>query len=184
MLLPGLFAEIQRVKHVEVVEKSVEELSEYVLNMDIDDEDDGDEERGPKAGVNLWLDVAHYQTTLETWKVQLVKMIAHVDELTYSVYGEKGTHPSEDMIYQGSRIKERLMDIVADYEELQRKCEWVIDGTSLANGMASNFIPPCFSANKVSQRRGAIWLERTIKFNFDLRSLANRIVHECDQSPC
>ena len=154
MLMPGLFAEIQRDMHVAIVEKSVSGLFEYAINLGADTLDmvphaedvDRDEENSAKRGVDLWLDVSHYRTTVETWMVQLRKMVVHLEELETTAYTNSGTSSNgtaifvvtnTDMIREGKRIKERLLDIINDYDELQRKCTWVMDGTSLANGMAS-----------------------------------------------
>lgn len=136
MLLPGLFAEIQRIKHVKIVRRNVERLYEYVIDLSNNTLPKGhDKEDSASDGVKLWRQVSHDKLVLETWATQLKKMVAHVDELNEMAYGTKSVRRKNVvMIREGTRIKERLQDIIADYDELQRKCASVIEGTTLANG--------------------------------------------------
>jgi hypothetical protein len=138
LLLAGIFAEIQRTKHREVIDDAVIKLNEYMLNMDFAFGKPENDEKGPKTAMGRWMDVANYKTMLETWKVQLGKMVKAVDELSTTVFGGD-VYPGdkEQMKKEGNRIKERLEDIIADYDELQGTCSWVLDGTTLANGMVS-----------------------------------------------
>jgi len=156
MLLIGLFAEIQRDKHAQIVKENVAAVLEHIINMgkntprknpSANGQDDADDENEQREFVDLWLEVSYLRSTLVTWKAQLQKMVAGVDELA-DVYfkqtevadGEKWVvFPGRpDMMREGVRIKERLLDIIIEYEEMERRCAWVIDGTSLANDMVRN----------------------------------------------
>lgn len=170
--MAGLFAEVERAKHVEVVEVSVTALYKYVIDLrddtlwDLDEEEEEivqpadkkkkresrsplpekDEESSAKQGVNLWLDVCHCKTAIETWTTQLHKLCAHIDELE-TKYTEDKIPDRTELMFEGRRIKERLLDIIGDYDELVRKCAWVMDGTSLANDMVNLLSSAIFSRN-------------------------------------
>lgn len=138
MLLAGIFAEAQRTRHVTKVREKVAQLLERVYDLgkygvDPDEEDDAQQEE-PNALIDQWLDVSHLNSGLETWRAQLVKMVDHIDELNITVFNTQADQKAE-----GDRIKERLVDIILEYKELQRKCNLVIEGTTLANGMVRIF---------------------------------------------
>ena len=140
MLFPGLFAEFERKRHVELVRSSVTTLLESILT--VGDSGVSASGLGHSSSNDLlknWINITSLSSSLETWKAQLSKMINHIDELN-DVY----FHNRLELRESGKRIKERLVDIIEEYEELRRKCALVIDGTSLANGMASIMSIVCY----------------------------------------
>jgi len=88
---------------------------------------------------NLWDKTNFLKIGLEDWKTQMLKMIAHVDELQDTKFGldTSATSPELDaklgaLQETGSRIKERLGELVDEYDEYIRKCSYIIDGMKLA----------------------------------------------------
>ena len=129
MLLPGIFAEIQRKRDVDAVNSNVTKMLQYISNLGLGISMSKDQSN---TLLKHWIDIGYLSSCIETWKAQLLKMAAHIDELE-NLLGQRNA----DFVVQGNRIKERLLDIITEYEELRRKCAIVVDGTSLANSIVS-----------------------------------------------
>jgi hypothetical protein len=135
MLLPGLFAELQRKRHTDLVASSVTSLLQNILRLGKPVPDRNHTSINPNDLLKQWIDITYLSSGLETWKYQLVKMVQHIDELSSTnLYSQSG------FTEEGLRIQERLADIIVEYDELRRKCSLVVDGTSLANGMVSMYL--------------------------------------------
>ncbi|KAK2774506.1 hypothetical protein CKAH01_03739 [Colletotrichum kahawae] len=91
--------------------------------------------------VDPWLDIYHKKNGLLNWKDQLEKMITHAEELNTTNFSHDVNQSSEINEFRklmrdtGDRIKERLQDIIREYDERIRDCERNLDGMSLANQM-------------------------------------------------
>ena len=132
MIFPGLFAELQRKRHTALVTSSVTALLQNMLRLE-GSSSAGNQRIGHASDLlEMWIDITYLSSSLETWKAQLTKMVSHIDELNSAMFPGNA-----QLVPEGNRIKERLLDIIVEYEELRRKCALVIDGTSLANGMVS-----------------------------------------------
>lgn len=138
LLLVGIFAEIERKRHFAMVEirlerllKLVSLLSNYTSYQQASPEAQ-EEERHP---VDPWLETHHIKTGLENWKSQLRKMTQHVEELPGKCwrYHEMEFHNKGEEA--GQRIKERLEQIMIDYDEKIRACEMIMEGTTLATSL-------------------------------------------------
>lgn len=87
LLLPTVFAEYERQRHIDLVWPLAEKLVCRVGALDIEDHqpaEPGDVLGGedePDAYVQQWLQISWLKNGLENWRHELDKMIAHSDEL-------------------------------------------------------------------------------------------------------
>jgi hypothetical protein len=132
MLLPGIFVEIQRKRHVDAVESSVTALLQHITGLGHPGTMTGEKPVSSHL-LDLWIDIGYLSSCIETWKEQLTKMVAHIDDLAQSAFRNQACLRAE-----GNRIKERLLDIIIEYNELCRKSALVSNGTSLANGIVGS----------------------------------------------
>ncbi|KAM7220307.1 hypothetical protein V8F06_004273 [Rhypophila decipiens] len=92
LLMPGIVAELERSRHVHLVENTIDEIETKIFeldfkNSDMDgtgDEDDSERKNFEKR--NSWLDTAYLRNQLISWNTQLAKMAAHADELEKVLY--------------------------------------------------------------------------------------------------
>ncbi|KAK3313297.1 hypothetical protein B0H66DRAFT_565797 [Apodospora peruviana] len=86
LLMPGIIAELERARHVHVVEHTIDELETRIFEIDfkVSDMDgiaDSETERRNYEKRNSWLDTAYLRNQLISWNTQLAKMAAQSDEL-------------------------------------------------------------------------------------------------------
>ncbi|KAL3290707.1 Protein kinase [Colletotrichum asianum] len=160
LLLPGIFAELERRRHLKMVRNASDTLMETVTGLNNNHRLASNLSRAPKHGVNStpwqdseqapgtdrevdpWLDIVHMKNGLENWKEQLAKMVAHADELNTTKFShDVSQDPTTQAFHSlmrdnGRRIKERLQDIIHEYDEKIRDCNRNLDGMTLANQVA------------------------------------------------
>lgn len=165
LLLPGIFAELERRRQIDIVKlwlgkllDTVNSLSRTGLDQETILPETGSSEESPHA-MQPWINVHHLKNGLENFRDQLQKMIDHSDELEEKFYraseipkeGEivlgyvttsddviRSTaeeHRKEVLKNSGSRIKERLQEIVCDYNEQIRECVLIMEGMTLATSL-------------------------------------------------
>ncbi|KAK4060844.1 uncharacterized protein Triagg1_10536 [Trichoderma aggressivum f. europaeum] len=90
----------------------------------------------------LWIKISYLKNGMESWKTQLRKMINHVQELEAADFGMNRNIPTEvwdkrrdELKECGHRIRERLRDLVDEYDHFIRECDHVTAGMSLASQM-------------------------------------------------
>ncbi|KAH7136283.1 hypothetical protein EDB81DRAFT_902039, partial [Dactylonectria macrodidyma] len=97
----------------------------------------------------LWLEVSRLRLGLGNWQRQLNKMIDHIEELDTAEFDSDKVPRSgvmqDDMKRQqfresGIRIKERLQELVDEYDEYIRECSHILDGMSLATQLELSHI--------------------------------------------
>ncbi|KAF6823986.1 hypothetical protein CMUS01_10448 [Colletotrichum musicola] len=93
----------------------------------------GDEEDDP---VEQWLVTNHLKNGLETWRSQLLKMRQHAEELPARCWLNHEPDFRNRVEEAGQRIKERLEQILLDYQEMIRECEMGMQGATLATSLA------------------------------------------------
>ena len=90
LLMPGIFAEIERSRHVHVVEATIDELETKIFELDIQSDREvmssAEAERRNQEKRSAWLDTTYLRNGLISWNTQLVKMSDHVDELKTTVF--------------------------------------------------------------------------------------------------
>ncbi|UQC79321.1 uncharacterized protein CLUP02_04800 [Colletotrichum lupini] len=96
-----------------------------------------DEESLPTA--KLWQQISRLRVGLSNWRRQLLKMISHVEDLNRVEFAPRGpfnsTYREEQRLQfflTGERIRNRLQELVDEYDEYIRECSHIMDGFSLA----------------------------------------------------
>lgn len=164
LIVIGILVELERERHYKLVKSEVTVLLKRVYEISNNNTvSESPEIHGQNISIDSWAKVSHLRTGLESWKTQLIKMIAHIDELEFQLKRTpslRTTHREEDDAYvvtdsqrvvdtsewhsgcieTGRRIKSRLVDILCEYEENIRECTMVIDGVTLASQMSWNQI--------------------------------------------
>lgn len=142
MLLPGIFAELEKSRMKEMVRAAKKNMLQNVQSL----HDVGYEalENGPFLG-SSWLMIYEIRNYLEHWQKVLLQMVAHIRELdNYAVSYEEGaghdTTPSDEnsnFRQTSCRIKDRLLEIHLDYDEMIKDCTMIIDGMTIATNLVS-----------------------------------------------
>lgn len=155
MLIIGIVAEIERDRHMHLVERQVESLLKRVYALSNEAEiSENSQLRAEHYPIDSWVRVSQLRKGLLTWKEQLLKMIDHIAEFEAEVTrvdrniklkmkGEEATAKAcsidsswrDPCLRSGRRIRKRLIEIVNEYDEKIRACSIVIDGVSLAAQM-------------------------------------------------
>lgn len=89
----------------------------------------------------LWLEISRLRNGLGNWQCHLRKMIGHIEELNATEF-DWNKHPGSGAIHSkaklrqvheaGERLKERLQELVDEYDEYIRECTHIMDGMTLA----------------------------------------------------
>ncbi|ORY58784.1 uncharacterized protein BCR38DRAFT_69850 [Pseudomassariella vexata] len=91
LLLPGIFAELERNRHMEIVESTMDSIEESIFRLDNRKptenqmQDPELETRNCKER-SAWLDTTYLRNGLQSWRKQLEKMLEHVEELKDQSY--------------------------------------------------------------------------------------------------
>lgn len=147
MLLVGIFAELERWRMVELMRgermklmSSLEALREVGYGMTANSQ----------SPIDAWLENYSIKNALEHWVSILTKMISHIDELEHRFYLPGPTDPKDPKKEiprkAGIRIKERLEEILLDYQEFIRDYERMTQGLTLATNLVSAY---CFHCSGV-----------------------------------
>ncbi|KUJ07848.1 uncharacterized protein LY89DRAFT_691534 [Mollisia scopiformis] len=162
LLLSGIFAELERTRMVDIVEKTIDEIEGAIFELDsgtgggtnaekMSIEDAEDYHPGGTRYVRrtVWLNTTFLRHRLQIWKTQLSKMIAHVDELSETDFGSDiepfGEKSGEDEIKQlqtqvedtslrrtSIMIKDRLRGLIEEFEDKIEDCTMRVDGMTIA----------------------------------------------------
>ncbi|KAH8879280.1 hypothetical protein GQ53DRAFT_834285 [Thozetella sp. PMI_491] len=93
MLLPGIFAELERLRLNNEVSKATLGLEAELTRL-LDARPRANFDENP---TDTWLDTAHLQTGLEAWSDQVGEMIIHLHELTDRHFRPRGTGPLQSV---------------------------------------------------------------------------------------
>jgi hypothetical protein len=114
LLMPGIFAEIERCRHVHVVEATIDELETKIFELDGPSDRDGmsssEAERRNQEKRSSWLDTTYLRNGLVSWNTQLVKMSDHADELKTTVF--KPAKFEENITNTRTRWKDDVSDVL------------------------------------------------------------------------
>jgi hypothetical protein len=91
LLLPGIFAELERSRHVPLVEATIDELEGRIFELDFQSSDmqgmpDSEAKKRNQAKRSAWLDTTYLRNGLVSWSTQLAKLGQHADELKETVF--------------------------------------------------------------------------------------------------
>ncbi|KAK4185069.1 hypothetical protein QBC35DRAFT_440184 [Podospora australis] len=149
MLIMGIIAEIERERHMKLVQEHVFNLLQRVRNVSNAGIVSASSQLSKEDySVNLWISVSQLSTSLKTWKKQLLRMEEHTGELERDLFGtDKTRTPStkkDDWKLSarktGRKIQKRLKEIVNEYEEKSQECSMVIDGMTVSAQLSWNQI--------------------------------------------
>lgn len=151
LLIMGILAEVERERHLKLVEQQVHALLQRVYNLSNQEQISQSSVLGAEHySVDSWIGVSQLRKGMECWKEQLQKMITHIADLEVDINRRKSFDEVElkvnsslpiTTIWQmactqsGRRIAKRLLEIVSEYDDKIRECSIVIDGVSLAAQM-------------------------------------------------
>lgn len=201
-MIPGIFAELERTRHVHVVEAMIDELETKIFEIDFHP---GETEHSQTSGADkrnrekreAYLDTAYLRNVLISWNIQLVKMFKQAEDLETRELSEEvqpGTgvdsqntskfedsnleqelvpihkgHTSDDtnlskkasehssctadeqgynserrnqMQRTSRKIKDRLQDIIEEYEGKIRDCTMRVDGMAMATQWVNQALDP------------------------------------------
>jgi len=92
LLMPGIFAELERSRQVPIVETTIDELEARILQLDFQSSDmdvdtqDSEAERRNQEKRSAWLDTTYLRNSLVSWNTQLAKILHNADELDAEVF--------------------------------------------------------------------------------------------------
>ncbi|KAH7146246.1 hypothetical protein EDB81DRAFT_842468 [Dactylonectria macrodidyma] len=95
--------------------------------------------------VVLWLEIGRLRIGLGNWQRQLRKMIEHVEELNEVEFTSNNSaiytnNQLQQFRQAGTRIKERLQELVDEYDEYIRECSHIKAGVTLASQLELSHI--------------------------------------------
>ena len=168
MLLPGIFAELERIRMVDIVEATIDEIEGAIYDLDAGVNSrnieqltpgsyDPDNPYGSRYGRrNGWLNTTFLRHKLQIWKTQLAKMVVHVDELLETDFGSDSEAFSIQAEREGRQqiqpqtddaalkrtsimIKDRLESLIEEFEDKIADCTMRVDGMTIATQWVSHF---------------------------------------------
>lgn len=110
-------------------------------------EDGSMDEEEEETCAMLWIKISHLKNGLENWKTQLRKMVEHTRELEETDFGMSYDMQTEawagrrDALKEcGKRLRERLQDLMDEYDDFIRECDHILAGMSLATQLVTILI--------------------------------------------
>jgi hypothetical protein len=87
MILPGIFAELELLRHVGLVEASIVDIETKIFKLDFEASGIEAMDRKTMNKRNIgkreaWLDASYLRNSLVTWNVQIAKMARHAEEFS------------------------------------------------------------------------------------------------------
>lgn len=152
ILLPAIYADLERDRHAELVEKTINNPSQRVYDIarrqgcHSDASSSEDSSRRGDESFMVWVKISGLKNSLENWRRQLLKMVDHVDDLERRNYGmEREGHDIAEnekrlraLRESGARIKQRLLDLIDEYDEYIRNCGYTMEGMNIATQLVSS----------------------------------------------
>jgi len=155
MLLPGIVAELERKRQFDAVDDMIDELERRILELDSEPFTTRNQHGTTQVGrsrhkTKAWHDMSFLRTGLQGQKTLLTRMRKHVDEFplvakyqSEAAYRDAETVRSEletklldldgDCIKKaGTRMKDRLLDLMDEYDEKIRYCLMRVEGMEMA----------------------------------------------------
>lgn len=85
MIMPGIFAEMELLRHVGLVEATIVDIETKIFRLDFEANGIEAMDRKEMNKRNIqkreaWLDASYLKTSLVTWNVQIAKMASHAEE--------------------------------------------------------------------------------------------------------
>lgn len=91
LLLPGMLAELELARHIQLVENNINEVESKIFELNFassraKDYCRSEIERRSELKRTAWLDLSYLRNFLMTWNTQLLKMVEHEKWLTRAIY--------------------------------------------------------------------------------------------------
>jgi hypothetical protein len=162
LVLPGIFAELERTRMVEVVETTIDDIEGAIFELDsgiasketaLERSDDGHPSGTRYVRRTVWLNTTFLRSRLQIWRTQLQKMVEHVDELSSADFhfsSEFLRSRAEDQLEReprgeddsqlkktGGLMKDRLRALIEEYDEKVEECSMRVDGMTIATQWVS-----------------------------------------------
>ncbi|GAB1316487.1 hypothetical protein MFIFM68171_06697 [Madurella fahalii] len=109
LVMPGIIAELERLRHINAVEATIDELEARIFELDFKPSN-MDELASAEAGKknnerrNAWLDTAYMSNQLVNWNTQLARMAACAVSLDNTVFKQKQDPTSQAKELQGVKV--------------------------------------------------------------------------------
>lgn len=167
LLIPGIFAELERSRQVHVIETAIDDVETRILTVDSSPEEmdampASVKEADNRAKRAQWLDTTYLRNQLVNWNTQLKKLAGHTDELSKTVFRQQepdaaqSSAPAKDhglkkeeyigasgvhLQRVGVKIRDRVQEIIDEYEAKIRDCTMRVDGMAMATQWVRCTIP-------------------------------------------
>jgi hypothetical protein len=167
LLIPGIFAELERTRQVHIIESAIDEVETRILTVDSSPEEMDAMSASMKEAENRakraqWLDTTYLRNQLVNWNTQLKKLASHTDELSDKVFRQQepdesrtckqeevgdskreksGGASREHLRRVGVKIRDRVQEIIDEYDAKIRDCTMRVDGMAMATQWVRCIIP-------------------------------------------
>jgi hypothetical protein len=181
MILPTIFAEIERDRQIGLVHDSISESMQRITDIDLSDLNKLGHEpnQAPrvlpvekKDSIAMWVEISQLRNGLKSFQRQMEKMASHVQELSDTLFRsnpdglksvETERFSEDDTIKQrlresGLRIGNRLQELIDEYDENLRHCDVIIDGMKIATQLVRIYPSPVLSHSMLTMHRNGIKL--------------------------
>ncbi|KAM7201063.1 hypothetical protein V8F20_005072 [Naviculisporaceae sp. PSN 640] len=114
LLMPGVLAELERSRHIHLVDHTLDELETRIFELDFKTSDmdgpgdDSETERKNFDKRNSWLDTVYLKNQLTSWNTQLAKIAANTDVLEKHLFTKTVAEDSKEI--PGRRNSHRSQD--------------------------------------------------------------------------
>lgn len=156
LILPGIFAELERDRMAKVVADTVDAIEGAIFELGTGNPIEGEEvQEEDKIDMrhsrrSAWLNTTFLRNNLRAWKEQLRKMADHVAELSSLHKGQLTDRncgqPKDDEQQEASKlamdrtglmIHDRLHDLIEDLEDRIQECTMSVEGMTIATQWVS-----------------------------------------------
>ncbi|EXU96061.1 hypothetical protein X797_010872 [Metarhizium robertsii] len=191
LTLPTIFAEIERDRQIQMVEKALNKLITRVLNVvnhplrfysTSPCEKSGISQGSDDSNsIELWLNISHIKNGLETWRQQLLEMLTHADMLSEKYFSSGAGDTNEATVANiatvmpcqqttddklmngvGKRIKYRLRELVC-----------IMDGMTLATQMEWSKIAQLDAKTTIDISHSALEIAKAARYDgIQMKSIA------------
>lgn len=159
LLVPGIFVELERTRHLEIIEESVGAIEKRITTLAYTSQQmeamascERDKDNQEKR--DQWLDTTYLRNSLTSWNEQLRTMETHMNELIEGQFPLRNdVHPSTKarrkkkearvdpnklrMQRIGIKIRNRISEIIKEYDDKIRDCTMRVDGMAMATQWVS-----------------------------------------------
>ncbi|OTB15862.1 hypothetical protein K445DRAFT_22180 [Daldinia sp. EC12] len=132
LLLPGIFAELEGDRHLQIVEDYMSNIEEKIFELDyqlpVEQQiRSANVEARNKEKRAQWLDTAYLKNSLVTWNAQLFKMTKHVEELRDTLFapyeGRLSSPDNGDIADVGFNARKHLPMKLECHSECEKPCK-------------------------------------------------------------